>query len=855
MDTLNLNGIWQVRSEALTCIGPAGLEQVRQAGDGWMDAHVPGEIHLDLMRAGKMPEPTLGANMPDCRWPEMHSWWHRTSFNLSSEVLAHERLVLVFDGLDLYAQVFLNGKLAGEARDAFVPASFEVKRFLQPGQNEMVVRLTAGSELAQDETPSGQNKPWKANSAANGAIPNPAQAGDPYGHRLWPGRKWLRKPQFTYGWDWVDALPNIGIWRGVHLEGRSYALIQDLRLDTLIEDGQVALELDGMVENLHPWSERLCQLDLMIVPPDGGEPLQHHYLIHALPGQNRVQDVIPVADARLWWPNGMGQQPLYQVTARLSDSSQATCDQRQFTIGLRTVAIDRAPLAEGSRFCLRVNGQEAFCRGGNIGPHDPILARISNEKYESLVAEAKNAHFTMLRINGCSIFESPAFYDACDRAGILIWHDFPLTDITYPDEDRDFTMAVRDEIEIAIPLLRHHPSIALWCGNNENTWFFTMLNPDPSLPLDIGGQKLYYQVLPPVCAHLDPHRPYWPSSPCGGEDPNSELDGNCHWWYPFFMNPDVNRRIRPEVFDECQARFVTEYGAIGPCHLNSIQEYLAPEEMQPESPAWQMHTNMTEKGTLAEAIRLHYTDPEQLSLADFSLYGQMFQAIAHGQAMEALRFRKHDPVDDCQGALIWSFSDCWGETGWSILDYYLRRKVSYYWLRRACRPVKVIVRRRGERLVTRLVNDTLETFKGKVDFGWMRLDGTQEAMERMDVALPPNSMLAVGESWLPPADEKDRRQWLYAAVLRREDGPAVDQSTWMGLPQRELSQAAPQIEVNALDDGWLEVASKTYCHSVYVEDHGREVLSDNWFDLLPGVAVRVRLVEGSRLEDLEFQSV
>ena len=215
MDAKGLNGTWQVRPEAMACAGEAGLAQVRQEREGWIPARVPGEIHLDLIRAGQMPEPAVGANMPKCRWPETKSWWYRTTFELGATFLRHERQRLVFDGVDLYAQVFVNGKLAGETANAFVLAEFDVKPFLQAGRNELVVRLTAGSELAPDDTPPGQGQqPRAPSSATGGAIPNPIREGDPYGHRIWAGRKWLRKPQFSYGWDWVDALPNIGIWRG-----------------------------------------------------------------------------------------------------------------------------------------------------------------------------------------------------------------------------------------------------------------------------------------------------------------------------------------------------------------------------------------------------------------------------------------------------------------------------------------------------------------------------------------------------------------------------------------------------------------------------------------------------------------
>lgn len=870
MKTIDLNGTWSVRAEPLGRIGETGVEEIGNAEDGWLPAQVPGEIHLDLIRAGQMLEPTIGANMPGCRWPETKSWWYRRVFELDPEFLQHERQQLVFDGMDLYAQVFVNGRLAGEAADAFVPVTFDLKKFLRAGQNDLVVRLTAGSELAKDETPAGQGQPWKPNRAAQGEIPNPmsragtgttSQQGELYAHRGWAGRKWLRKPQFSYGWDWVDALPNIGIWRGVHLEGRTGAIIQDLRLDTLIRAGRVFLEMEAILENLHPWSERRVTLELVIQPPDGGQAVRCSYPVDTPPGRIPVRDVFEIPDAKLWWPNEMGDQPLYQVQAQIIDATGIACDQRLFSIGLRTIEIDRTHLplrhpdeglAYGSRFCFRVNGQEVFCRGGNLGPQDPILARVSDAKYEKLVAEAKNAHFNMFRINGCSVFEGPAFFEACDRAGILIWHDFLLTDITYPDEEDSFCEAVRAEVETAIRNLRHHPSIALWCGCNENTWFFSMINQDKSLPLDIGGQRLYYQILPEVCRLLDPRRIYWPSSPCGGEDPNSELEGNCHWWYPFFMNSDIHRRIRHEVFDECRARFVSEYGVIGPCHLDSIHEYLAPEEMQPGHPSWQMHTNTFEKETVPAAIRWHYADPEGLTVPEYVLYGQMFQAIIHGHAMEALRFRKHDPVDDCQGALIWSYSDCWGETGWSILDYYLRRKASYYWFRRACAPLKVIVRQRRKRLVTRLINDTLQPYTGVVEVGWWQLDGSQREVETRTVTVPANDMLEIADVPASPPAGGDLRQWLYAAVLRGAGGDATDQSIWTLLPHRQLSLASPEIKVKVLPDGWLEVASPVYCHGVHTEDHGGEIVSDNWFDLLPGVSKLIHLAKRNQPELIEF---
>jgi beta-mannosidase len=856
MQTIGLNGTWTVRSGEMAQIGAEGLASLLASEGEWLPAEVPGEIHLDLMRAGRMPDPSVSANMPDCRWPETLAWWFRTRVSVDAGLLEHEQIRLIFDGLDLYAQVFVNGTLAGEAANAFVPAVFDVKPLLREGDNELIVRLTAGSELAPDDTVPGQGNPERRPSAAEGGrIPNPMRDDDLYAHRIWAGRKWLRKPQFEYGWDWVDALPNIGIWRGVRIEARSHAVLRDIRVDTVSIADPAVLEIEAVVRNLHPWAERRCEVEIEIRSPEGRLAARKSYPLSAPPGCEIVRDTIAVERPELWWPNGLGEQPLYTVEARVAGPDGRICDMRRFAIGLRTVSIDRSSVGDRSRFCIRVNDEEVFCRGGNLGPHDAILARVSDAKYEGLVSEARRANMTMFRINGCSVFEGPAFYDACDRAGILIWQDFMFTCTTYPEQDGHLISAAKAECEAAVAMLRHHPSIALWSGNNECTWGFDdWWNPDKTKPLELGGKLLYNELMPDLCRRLDPRRPYWPSSPAGGEKPNSEEHGDCHWWHPFFMHPDVQRRIRHETFDECRSGFVSEYGAIGPCHLDSIREYLAEDEMNPESRAWRMHTNTFETKTVPEAIRFHYADPEALSVPEYVLYGQVFQAFVHGHAMEALRFRKHDPEADCAGALIWAYSDCWGETGWSLLDYYLRRKASWYWVRRACRPLKAIVRRRGEALVTRLVNDTRRAWSGTVETGWWRVDGKARETERRPVASPANSMVEIGPAPIPPASERDPREWLFAAVLRDDGGAIEDQCIWLLAPHRELALAEPDIQLRNLD-GEYELASPVYCHAVHVEDHGRELLSDNWIDLLPGIPLRIRRTDGGGLSVADLSAL
>ncbi|SPE60311.1 hypothetical protein SBV1_410024 [Verrucomicrobia bacterium] len=302
---------------------------------------------------------------------------------------------------------------------------------------------------------------------------------------------------------------------------------------------------------------------------------------------------------------------------------------------------------------------------------------------------------------------------------------------------------------------------------------------------------------------------------------------------------------------------MTEYGILGPCHLDSIRDYLGTAEITRGDANWRLHTQEWERtrDTVGQGIRSNYADPEGLTTAEWVTYGQMYQALIQGGMMEALRFQKQDTKYDCEGALIWSYTDCVGETGWAILDYYLRRKAAYYWFRRAAAPVKVLVRERGGYLVTRIVNDTLEPVTGTVDTGWWRLDGTDKEVSTHPLEVEADGMSEVAREPNPGGGRHDPREWLYAAVLRGADGRALDQAVCLGVPHRRLKLAEPHLVTARLSDGSLEVSSSVFVHAVHAEDHGRELISDNWFDLLPGVPVRMRVVSPNAAEPILFEAL
>ncbi len=833
-----LNGAWELRNEHLAVKGESGCNMLAGAKNkNWIDATVPGEVHLDLMAAGKMDEPLVADNAQKCRWPEHQSWWYRTTIEVDEEFTKQEQQELVFHGIDYYGQVFLNGQLIGECENAFVPAIFDITHKVKPGENQLYVRVTVGTELAEEQSMSERVEGWV------------------YGSRGFKGIVELRKPQFSYGWDWVEGLPNIGIWRDVELCGYSGLRLHDFIADTKLDGDACTLDLQVDIENIHPWSDRNGELEIALTAPDGTDVSLSDTFV-ATVGIHRSKLSIDVDKPQLWWPNGMGDQPLYELKMTVKHEGTVV-DEWTRMIGLRTVEIDRSPLPVGNRFVIKVNGEEVFCRGGNWIPADAIIGRVDRGRYETLITAAKTANMNMLRIWGGGIYESDTFYELCNEMGILVWQDFMFACRPYPDDTLAFRDKVRNEAEAAVRRLRHNPSIALWCANNETTWaFHEWWNKEKDFPaegLEISGHWLYSRVLPQVCLDLDPTRPYWPGSPAGGEHPNSELEGDCHWWHKGTMNQDITRRYRHEVYDECKARFASEYGIIGPCHLDSMRAFLGTDEIELGTLPFQIHTNLFEKETTPAAITHHYADAEDISIEEYVRYGQMFQAIMYGRTIESMRFRKHDPQDDCAGALIWMFNDCWGETGWTPIDYYFRRKASYYWIKNACANVRAIVRQRDEQLVTRVVNDSRADVALTVSCGWMRVDGGDKKVESKAITVPANDMVEIKRDTIPADADMAHADWIYVAYV---EGEGVDTIpfVWTLQPHRQLNLVKqPEIAVK-VNGKQIELVSDVYCHGVCHPDEGQILFSDNYFDLIPGIPKTIECLV-DEMPELQFEAV
>ena len=802
-----LNGVWDLRNEILT-FGLQDAPRLSTLEDGWIPQPVPGDIHQGLMAAGQIKDPLLGMNSVQCSWLESRSWWLRKTFDVKAEWLDADAVELELDGLDSNAEIFLNDRHLGSHRNAFRPFVLDAKSRLKPGRNLLLVRLTTGVETVSDadlDEPDG----IRAGTEAGNGRP---ERGD-------PRRVMVRKPQYTFGWDWSPRLATVAIAGDVKLRALRDACIRNVCVRPVNSGHHVAVLARVTVERLHLFTTREGTLAVTLTDA-AGRKLRAEQPVLLRSGLNYVDFTMPLEDPRYWWPNGLGEQHLYKIETRLTIASRAA-EFPAFDWGLRFLELDTTP----GVFAVVVNGRRVYCKGGNYVPAEALYATATDERYETLVREARDAHFTMLRIWGGGWYEREAFYRACDRYGILIWHDFMFACAPYPDHLEWFRQEVEKEADYQIQRLQRHASLAVWSGNNENSWGFR----DWWHGRTKGGAAIYNYILPRAVQNYSPEIPYWNSSPYGGEtSPNCEDVGDRHHWGECMMNPDVEVRTSPEEYDKCNSLFVSEFGYIGsPCR-ETVTTYLDGAPVDRNSESWRHHTNTFEKGTVEAGIRRHYTDPERLDLDGYILYSGLCQGMMYSYALDSMRSR-----ENCHGSLFWMYNDCWGEVGWTILDYYLRRKISWYFVRRAFAPLRLILRRAGDQIRILLANDTPKACTFDLEFGYLSLDGSLSDLQTRKAQAPALARTELCR-FSPGSHDPTAGLWIARVPGAADIAPGV----FGAVSFRQLRTTDPKLAWKVVGKGRngcaVRVSSVGYAHAVALKLPPDAVPADNYFDLLPG---------------------
>lgn len=837
MNRLLLKDGWQLAARPLSD-GRDTLAAVLREPETWYDCSVPCDVMVPLIEAGVLPEPTVADNCFACEWVEKRSWWFRRAFR-GDELPGWEdadAVELVFASLDLVADVFLNGVWLGSHRSVHYEFRREVRRLLVPGENVLAVRLTVGLETVTDADLAEID--WAV-----------CVEGERHPDRGDMRRAFLRKPQYVFGWDWSPRIATCGIMDEVALEVHKTVAVRGVSLATERADAREAVlhgELE--IESFHPLRTR--DADVAVSLSFGGAQAATVEVTDILlcSGTNYVPFTVRIRDPRLWWPNGMGEQALYDVDIAVQCGG-GRVTHPTFAFGVRTVTLDCHRVdAERRHFALVVNGVEIFCKGGDWVPPDPLYSRVTDAKLTALVAEAKAANFNTLRIWGGGCYNREPFYRACDEAGILLWHDFMFACSTYPDHLPWFAELCERELDYQTRRLRNHACIGLFCGNNENHEIFNW-EANPHWGMRVTPERQYglavsNKLAPAAIRRNCPQIPYWNSSPYGGRTPPSQEVGDVHYWGNAMMNADMARRIDPAVYDEVTARFVSEYGYPGPTCLATIRDYHGGAPVERGSRVWNLHNNTFEKDTVEAGIRRHYTD-EPLSLEDYILYAGMTQGTLLGYSLEAFRFKTF-----CCGGVFWMYNDCWGEVGWTIVDSYLRRKIAFYAVARAFAPVRLMLRAEGGAVTLVGANDGEQPLAFDAEIGWISFDGTvrETAVERL--TLPARGRAVLRTDALPG---RDPALGCFAVV---PIGVPVAPAVLRQVDARVLRLVPDAVRVESVrDDGAdrvLTVTAGAYAHGVrLVTDRS---CSDNYFELVPGETRDVRVFGGAG-ETVEVKTV
>lgn len=821
MEALSLDGSWRLRSTRPREGERRGYHEKGAVGSGWIRARVPGDVHDDLRRARKAPDPLVGENARRLERLEGLDWWYVREFRVPPR-LEGRPAELVLDGVDCDCDVYLNGRLAAESIDAHLPIRAKATKRLKPGKNLIAVRVDDGTRRGRTCDPD-RYPGWRADY-----------------------RMFLRKPQFTLKWDWAPRLSTCGIWRPARIEFHGAATVRDLSARVRLGKAGATVEVTAELESFGKGGSGALDLKLRLGKRTVGSAIKK---LRFRRGRRTVRHLFRVRNPKLWWPAGYGEQPLYDLSARLSvgggGGGGEECDSASRRIGLRTVELrrDRIAGSAGERtHVIHVNGVPIFCRGANWVPPDSLVGCITDGRYRELIDLAADSNFNMLRIWGGGIYEPDVFFDLCDERGIMVFMDFPLACAQYPGDDPAFRRLIRLEAEHHVRRLRSRASLVLWSGNNE---IQQMLDGFRVRGAEVPDRTtvIFDKVLPSVLRRLDPTRPYQPGSPYYGDWANSSFEGDRHNWDVSLGDPDNPRCLDYNTYASDRGKFQSEWGMLSCSNAETIRRSLPKGKARPGSGAWEFHANLFDHGVPERRVReFVHPEPRKLSLEDYVRATQMFQAEGLAFGIECWRRGKFD----CAGSLYWMFNDCWpATTGWTTFDYYLARKASYYAVKRAYAPVMISLAQRDGQVECWAVNDTLEKVRGTVESGLMRTDGRELSSFALDVELDPNSSARVFSLPIPSWVHRDS-EFFHARLEGRRGRRKVSSDTVMLLDWfRYLHLEEPRIRTQTWHTSGggarMSLTAENFCRMVELVLPAGVTCDDNFFDLYPGRKVTVRL--------------
>ena len=799
MHTTDLTGAWQ-----LTRAGEADR----------IPARVPGCVHADLLSAGVIEDPFYRDNEDDVQWIGEADWVYSRRFTAPPELMRCEKVLLRCLGLDTLAAVRINGKLLGRTDNMFRTWEFDAKPAIRAGENTIDVRFDSTLPYIRKLSKTRHLPMWGLDHAV-------------------PGGNWVRKEPCNYGWDWGPKLVTCGIWRDLGLVGFSTARLTDVRVlqDHSARSASVALDVQLGLERL---TRRPLTAEVSVT-------LRGRIVTRAeVPVRGRRADARVVIDnARLWWPNGMGDQPLYDVTVDLLDESGGLVDTVSRRVGLRTLRLERKKDRWGESFQFVANGVPFFAKGANWIPADAILARMTRDRYGDLLGSAAAANMNMLRVWGGGIYEDDTFYDLCDELGICIWQDFLFACATYPTFDADFLANVRAEAEDNVRRLRHHPCLALWCGNNELEQGLVGPEWNDHQMSWADYKKLFDRLLPAVVGKLDPQRDYWPGSPHSPRgdrgDHRNPTCGDAHLW-------DVWHGRKPfEWYRTTTHRFCSEFGFQSFPQPRTVAAFTRPADRNVTSHVMEHHQRSGIGNTAIVTYMLDwFRMPRNFEMTLW--LSQILQGLAMKYAVE--HWRRAMPRS--MGTLYWQLNDCWPAASWSSIDYHGRWKALHHLARQFYAPLLVTAVEDAHtgKVQVHVTSDLLKPVSTKLTWRLTTPSGNLLADGTQSVRIPPRKSFSAATLDFSAhlARHGPRELMLFLDLAHRGRSVSTNFASFARPKHIDLQQPEITTKVRSAQRGptTITLKSKRPALWVWLELSGIDArFSDNFFHLPVGQSVEV----------------
>lgn len=805
--------------------------QFRQLNKGdWLNATVPGCVHTDLNSHGLIEDPFYGTNERDQQWIDKEDWEYQSTFTIDEDLVKQDRIELIFHGLDTYANVYLNDQLILTTENMFRTYRKDIKSYLTEGEQELRIHFKSPIDVDLPKLEVlGYGLPAANDDSEMG------QLGD---------RQisiFARKAPYHYGWDWGPRFVTSGIWRDVELVAWSQLDIDDFYINQKSiskEKAELIAELE--VDSISDW-----QGQLQIRTGD----LSWQKDVQLKAGRNKLAIELEIDQPKLWWSRGLGDPNQYTFKSELNHDNKPVAS-ADVTTGLRTIRLVRDPDQEGHSFYFELNGVPVFAKGANHIPNDSFVTEVTEERYRYEIESAASANMNMLRVWGGGIYEAEIFYRLCDEYGIMVWQDFMFACSMYPG-DQAFLANVEAEAKDNVKRLRSHPSIVLWCGNNEidSAWahfnehagwgWKNAYDHETREKIWSDYKKIFHEILADVTSEFVPNEPYWPSSPMVAltDDINQHAtevtaSGDIHYW-------EVWHGKKPfEDYNTHVGRFMSEYGFQSFPELRTVETFAEESDYAIESEVMLHHQKNGAGNQLIETYMDRYL-PKPKDFPSFLYMSHVLQAEGIKQAIEA--HRRSMPY--CMGTLYWQINDCWPVASWSSIDYYGRWKALHYFAKEGFKDDILSFVQTKDQVKVYVVTDQLVNRTAELTLTLYHLTGEVLSEKRLSVDLMSNQSTQVDTIALEAfLKDYDRANIVLVGELT-VGNKQVDRKYHYFKPTKKLTLPKADLMIERLQaSDQFEISTNQFAKNIWLDTAEAGYFSANYFDLLPGERKTVQFI-------------